>query len=102
MYIKKRQKQIISACLAVTAIILFSLLSLLFIGTEIHHDCDGDDCVICETLQMCAATLKGSLGTVTVASGLAFLLPFAWRLQEAYSFEKADETLVARKIRIND
>ena len=99
---KDKQKRMIRACLALTAVLLFSLLSLLFIGNETQHDCDGDHCEICETLEVCAAVLKSSTGIALTVTGLVLLLPFMGSIRTAYSFEWPDETLVAQKIHIND
>lgn len=53
----KKEKSIIAAVLSI--VVLLSLVfSVYFIQAEAHHDCIGDDCPICATLDLCEATVK--------------------------------------------
>ncbi len=51
------RKKIIAIIFSVILLVTF-LLSAVFLAEEIgHHDCIGDDCPICETIEQCVYNL---------------------------------------------
>ncbi len=83
-------------------ILVFVLLSYFFIAIELDHDCCGEDCHICECMEMCFNTVRrladGAIRFFAVSLPVlvvTFVSVFLVRLFE-------EETLVSAKIRMND
>ena len=94
---KKRIVTILAALLA-----LALLASVLFIALEAHHDCHGEDCVICAQLVVCGELLQ-QLALLTVfvlaasalRSGVAALRDARYRVCGRFS-------LVRLKVKLSD
>lgn len=52
------------------AIVFFAtvILSFTFIAENIHHDCTGDDCVICQIMETAEEIIGGGKDTAKTAS----------------------------------
>lgn len=78
------------------------LFSAFYIAAEVDHDCCGEDCPICACIQLCENTLCG-FGDGTVAQPAA-VVPVILILIATVFFvtEVSQETLVSRKVRLNN
>ena len=97
-------KRIMRGVAGVLAVVLLAvvLFSSYYIAREAGHHCEGEECPICENIRQCEAVLQQlGLGIILVAS---LVMPTVWSLitrsLRAYMF--AAETLVSRKVRLND
>ena len=91
----------ILTALSVTAVLFVVLFSSLYIMLEADHDCCGEDCHICETLENCHATLH-QIGSVPVAGSAVIVCAFffiAVNLREAR--RSSNETPVSDKVQLN-
>lgn len=79
-----------------------ALLSALFIAVEADHDCTGEDCPICVCIEQCEQTLRQIGGGM--AAGIVSVLPAAAFLFIAvyYFIAFLSETLVSKKVRLNN
>lgn len=95
----KEFKQLFS--MIVVAIIVMSMLfSVAFLSCNIHHDCSGEDCPICEMLQMAENVLnKLSLAVATIAIALC-LCVLAQKSMAVYSLAITFDTPVKQKVKM--
>ena len=100
----KTQSRLIRSFAAITAIamLLVILLAGIFIALEADHECEGEDCPICECLEQCQATLH-QLGSVTVTSK-AVLFPVLLLIVSGIHFARVirRETPVSIKVQLNN
>ncbi len=82
--------------------LVFVLFFSFYIAAEADHDCSGDDCPICACIQQCGKTLRG-IGTGTAARS-CFIVTVLFVLLAAGVSSSAvlQDTLVSRKIRLNN
>ncbi len=85
--------------LLLLALVLFSSF---YIAAEADHDCAGEDCAICLCIRLCeSALLKlGSGILVRIAAAVPALLFLA--AVAAFSVSFPLETLISKKVRLND
>ena len=78
------------------------MFSIAFIATESGHDCCGEDCPICDFMRQCENTLRGF--SEGIAQPAVVMLPVLIALLAAEFFVSflSSETLVSRKIRLNN
>ena len=100
-FVKLKKNRVI-ACL-VSVIMLASLfLSLFYIVMEAGHECEGEECHVCECVEQCMGAVRRLCeGTphILVFAALIFFVAVTGTLSEQHiSFE----TLVSKKIRMND
>ena len=84
-------------------VMLFAVLfSVFYIAKEACHHCDGDECPICTCIEQCEAVLyQAGFGVLKVmAVSAAFVLILLSAL--VFSFVSLKETLVSRKVRLNN
>ena len=95
------RKRIVAAfiSLVMLAIVLFSAF---YIAAESGHHCEHEDCPICICLRQCENALN-QLGTGIVAHCL-LVIPMILALVMVIVFmvDVPEETLVSRKIRLDD
>ena len=100
----KTLSRLIRSFAAITAIamLLVILLAGIFIALEADHECEGEDCPICECLEQCQATLH-QLGSVTVTSK-AVLFPVLLLIVSGIHFARVirRETPVSIKVQLNN
>ncbi|MBR4431384.1 MAG: hypothetical protein IKS75_08820 [Clostridiales bacterium] len=100
----KTQSGLNKAIAAITAIALLSVILLagLFIILEADHDCEGEDCPVCECIEQCQATLH-QLGTAAV-TGMAVLFPILLLIASGIHFVRVvrRETPVSIKVQLNN
>ena len=96
----KRKK---SAEFCALLIVLFLLLSVLFLVKEANHNCTGADCPICAAMQQCEDSIR-LLGTGQSASAVSIRPDFTF-IQipwVAYLLFLSASTLVSKQIRMNN
>ena len=78
------------------------LFSAFYIAAEADHDCTVEDCPICACVQQCENTLHqmgdGIASCAAVIIPIVFLLVFIFLFAPLFS----QETLVSRKVRLNN
>ena len=90
------------AAITAIAMLLVILLAGIFIALEADHDCEGEDCPVCECMEQCRATLH-QLGSVTV-TGKAVLFPVLLLIVSVIHFARVirRETPVSIKVQLNN
>ena len=90
------------AAITATAMLLVILLAGIFIILEADHDCEGEDCPVCECLEQCQTTLH-QLGAVVI-SGKAIIFPILLIIVSGIHFVRVirKETPVSIKVRLNN
>ena len=90
------------AAITAIAMLLVIILAGIFIALEADHECEGEDCPICECLEQCRATLH-QLGSVTVTSK-AVLFPVLLLIVSGIHFARVirRETPVSIKVQLNN
>ncbi len=78
------------------------LFSSFFIAAEADHDCSGEDCMICASIQKCENTLR-SLGDGNTLQ-LSFIALVLFVLLDAVIPDNKvpQDTPVSRKVRLNN
>ena len=101
-YSKVSRAKRIAAGIMGLMLLVIVLFSAFYIAAEIDHDCSGEDCSICACIQQCENTLRG-VGNGT-ASQSAFVVHLILMLLAAAFAVTAvsKETLVSRKVRLNN
>jgi hypothetical protein len=95
-----RYRKLISV--AVCVMVLFALLmSYFFVATELHHDCCGEDCPICATIDICVNTIKQLGNAVGTIVFVLFVSAVTHNLHKLYVYHVIPHTLVSRKVRLN-
>ncbi len=87
--------------LFVAIIVVMMLFSSIYMAVEAEHDCDGEHCVICHQLDMCANTLRNlsiALGVVAIAAVISFSLTIAFSRN---SEPHINCTLVSLKVKLS-
>ena len=94
-------KRTVSIIMAIMVLFVV-LFSAFFIANESGHDCDGDDCPICSCMQQCSENLQlsGIILSAQSAAGLPLVLLFLSLL--CFLCSHTQETLVSRKVRLNN
>ncbi len=82
--------------------LLIVLLSSCFIAMHADHDCDEEDCPVCACMQQCENNIRSMAGGLTVVTTV--IIPLFAALSFIYSGVPLViwNTLVSRKVRLND
>ena len=90
------------AAVTATAMLLVIVLAGIFIVMEADHDCEGEDCPVCQCLENCQATLR-QLGSAAVTASVP-LFSFFLLITTGFHILKVffNETPVSTKVRLND
>ena len=92
----------VSAGIIAAMLLVVLLFSAFFIVAETHHDCAGEDCLICACIRICENALKGlgSFAAMQVSSVFAVIFVI---LAAVSSFTAvSSDTLVSNKVRLNN
>ncbi len=84
-------------------LIIFTVSTLFYTADEMHHECSGDDCHICQVIQISVQSLKlltFTLATVFIAQNFKNVKTYKDSIIVKSVFEP--NTLVSQKIRLND
>ena len=91
----------VSAGIIAAMLLVVLLFSAFFIVAETHHDCAGEDCLICSCIQQCENTLRGISGGTSGQSSA--IIPFLFvSLAALFTIAAAPNTLISQKIRLNN
>ncbi len=78
------------------------LFSAFYVAAEADHDCCGEDCPVCESIQLCEATLRRAVsGTTAPRAAVVPVVLFLFAVIPA-TLQVSGETLVSRKVRLNN
>ena len=92
----------IPALIMAIAMLSAVLLAGFFIAIEAEHDCEGEDCPICECLEQCHAILNQTGSAPVTCKGIVFsvalLITFCVHITRVFR----RETPVTIKVRLND
>ncbi len=83
-------------------LIVFTVFASFYIASETLHECSGEECSVCICLKICEALLRAAGGVSFAAVSVFFLGSFTVfysRILPGFVF---GQTLVSRKIRLND
>ncbi|MCR5597005.1 MAG: hypothetical protein K6G19_02420 [Lachnospiraceae bacterium] len=91
----------ISAVLCVL-LVVSTFASALFIAMETEHDCGGEECHICECIELCEAILQqvGTALPIVTAFLIFSVISIALKSMDGDVF--CPKTPVSQKIRLND
>ena len=91
----------LSAVLCVL-LVVSTFASALFIAMETEHDCGGEECHICECIELCEAILQqvGTALPIVTASLIFSVVSIFLHLSDIDVFSL--RTPVSQKIRLND
>ena len=96
-----KRRRLISGLLAVLMLSVM-LFSALIIVHEADHDCIGEDCPICACIHQCENTLQQLGSGVTAQFAVVIPAIFIFLLAFLRMTELPQETLVSRKVRLDD
>lgn len=96
-----KKKRFIAGLLAV--VICFAMLfSVCFIIAEAHHDCTGENCIICSQIYVCINTLKITVPTLTAIVLLLLSIYYLFRESKDYLRIFFDSSLVSLKVKLSN
>lgn len=96
-----KAKRIAAGIMGIMMLVIV-LFSAFYIAAEANHDCTGEDCPICACIQQCENTLRG-VGDGTATELSAVIPVFVILFFAAYFVaELPQETLITRKVRLNN
>lgn len=78
------------------------VFSLFFIAVEADHECEGEDCHICRTLEACEGLLRQSGSAVSSNACMAATVWIVCLLAVPVVNSVQDKTLVTDKVKMND
>lgn len=87
----------------VSVLLLIALLfSAFYVVAEADHDCSGEDCPICDCIQQCERILDQFCNGIFLS--VSITIPLFSTALLVFSFLRIimQDTLVARKVRLND
>ncbi|MBO4927199.1 MAG: hypothetical protein J5379_02980 [Clostridiales bacterium] len=100
---KKRDQFLRIAAVLLCGLLLFTLLfSTIFVSFEADHECEGEHCHICETIEKCEAFLHEMRNTVSYAIAVAFGTAFVLALAGICAWVSVRPTPVSRKVQMNN
>lgn len=92
----------LNSIIALAAMLVVLLFSSCYIIKEADHDCSGSACPICAMIQQCEDTLRQiGIGTITMIA-VAAVVGILFTECSFAAFETSKETLITRKVRLNN
>jgi len=98
----KSNKRSVIAFAAMIAVLVVMLFSSVYIAEHTEHQCTGANCPICATLEQCQAQLKQLAGAVFFFICMLSILVTSVCNIEEYKDNILNDSLVRKKVRIND
>ena len=96
-----RQKRFIAGILA-AAICIVMLFSVCYIAAETHHDCTGENCMICYQINACVSSLKITVLALTaVVLALSAMYSVVTASKDDY-YLSFGSTLVSLKVKLSN
>ena len=104
---KMRERKLLNAyriiagvmCSVLTALFL---LSFLFIAEETGHDCSGEDCSVCESLEQCRTAVRRAGEILAAAVPDILFAAAAILVFQVFKSVSLKRSLVSQKVRLND
>ncbi|MCR4694491.1 MAG: hypothetical protein K5773_04105 [Pseudobutyrivibrio sp.] len=78
------------------------LFSAFFITTEMNHDCSGEDCPICASIQLCESTLNTLGDGLSLSSFVIIPFIFLFFVVVLFRIDLLSHTLISNKVRLNN
>ena len=99
----QQNKLLSSISLILCGLLLFGMLfSSLFVSTEFHHDCSGEDCPICQMIAICESFIDQVGGGLIVLAAVFFTLLCLYNAVSITVSAFNPLTLVSQKVRLNN
>ena len=73
-----------------------------FIASEVHHECNGEDCPICACIRQCEDALQRMGGGILFSASVIIPALFILVYLLNFIFDHRKDTLVSVKVRLND
>ena len=83
-------------------LVLSFILTLFFIAFEAHHDCSGEECPICVSLQEYVRSVKGFCNSLPILSALSVVFAATVLCSLAVAEGLDFKTPITVKVRMND
>jgi len=84
-------------------LLLFTILfSFFYISVEADHECEGEHCHICETMEKCETVLHEMRSTVTHGSAIVFCVALLLSLVCLFLRVQVHPTPVSSKVQMNN
>lgn len=94
---KKRLLTVVAAALAV--IMLFSVF---YIALEADHDCQGEECAVCEQIRLCMDLLEHLTLALTVITVIVLLRLITTRCRTGRFYTCRQISLISLKVKLSD
>jgi hypothetical protein len=97
-----RKKIFMTAAVLSVLVVVTTVASAVFVAMETEHDCEGEECHVCECIEICEAILQqaGTALPIVTASLVFFAVPVFINLPDVCVF--CLRTPVSRKVRLNN
>ena len=83
-------------------IMMAIFFSALFISMEMgHHDCSGEDCPICATMEECVNNIRICGMAAVVAFVISSFVALARKQMSSYMVDTLFESLIVKRVRLN-
>lgn len=91
----------ITAWIALAAVVLVMLFSVIYVSQHADHECTGAECPVCAVLEQCGNNIK-NIGAIVVAIIAAFFLCVSIQKSVQYVISTySDDSLISQKVRLN-
>ncbi|MBE5902291.1 MAG: hypothetical protein E7280_10355 [Lachnospiraceae bacterium] len=97
---RTEQSKRIASGIMVFMMLAVVMLSVFFLAAEMGHDCTGEDCPICASMQQCKSVLESWDGGEAVLS--LVLLSIVTVSMKLPVYTLVQSTPVSRKVRLNN
>ena len=82
-------------------IALIMLLSAMYMAEEVHHECSGEDCPVCECLNICEGILYETESAEVVPVAAAFTVLIVFMIERGAGYMLLHDTPVSEKVRMD-
>lgn len=82
-------------------ITLIMLLSAMYMAEEVHHECSGEECPICECLHICEEILYETEGAEVVLVAAAVTVLIVYMMERGAVYMLLHDTPVSEKVRMD-
>ena len=97
----KTSVKVLAGILGILVALSF-VFSLFFVALEADHECEGEECHICRTLEVCEGILRQAGSAVTSKAALMATVWVVCLLAFPVITFVQDKTLVTDKVKMND
>lgn len=95
---KKRLLKIFVALAVLLSVVIYAV----FMFTNLHHDCPGEDCEICAVIAVCRSVLKSLFIAILLTSLLIFAKFCENRLFIGKKIAKESNSLVSMSVKLTN